>query len=159
MSRVSSKEGLLDGPETVRERVAATIAATATLTREKHANRLIPLAAPATAMTITLPEAIGSGDEYEFVNTAARTSGSLIVIAFAGDVMNGTVAAGITVTSAGLASVFHMTNAYKVTLNITTTGGLGGDRLKFIDGADALWYVTGITFGSGNLATPFTVTS
>jgi len=52
-----------------------------------------------------------------------------------------------------------MTNAYKVTLNGTTTGGKGGDWLKFVDAADATWYVVGQTAGSGTLATPFTVTS
>jgi len=161
MSRVSSKEGLLNEPETVRERVAATLTSGATnlLTRQEHANRLIPVASPAQAKTITLPAAKGTGDEYEFINTAARTSGSLIILAHSGDVMNGTIHYGIASTSASLETVYHMTNAYKVTLNNTTTGGLGGDWLRFIDGADGLWYVQGQVYGSGDLASAFTVTS
>jgi len=159
MSRVSNPSGLLNEPATVAERVAASVATAAvTLTREAHANRVIPLGGAAVGKTVTLPEAIGSGDVYEFFVPAAQTSGSIIVIAFTGDVMDGTVLSA-DVTGADIASAWHMTNAYKVTLNGTTTGGKGGDWLKFVDAADATWYVVGQTAGSGTLATPFTVTS
>jgi len=158
MSRVSNPSGLLNEPATVAERVAASVAATTTLTREAHANRVIPLGGAAVGKTVTLPEAIGSGDVYEFFVPAAQTSGSIIVIAFTGDLMDGSVLAA-DVTGADIASAWHMTNAYKVTLNGSTTGGAGGDYIKFIDGADATWYVTGQVVGSGTLATPFTVTA
>jgi len=63
----------LNEPATVAERVAASVATAAvTLTREAHANRVIPLGGAAVGKTVTLPEAIGSGDVYEFFVPAAR---------------------------------------------------------------------------------------
>jgi len=155
MSRQSI--GLANEPATLAERVV-TVSATATLTKETHANRVILLSGAAVGKTVTLPNADGSGDVYEFIVPVAQTSGSVIIIADSGDLMSGTILT-LDVTGADTATAFHMTNAYKVTLNAGTTGGKGGDRLRFIDGAAGTWYVEGSIAGSGTVATSFTVTS
>jgi hypothetical protein len=56
-------------------------------------------------------------------------------------------------------SSWYMTNASQIALNITTTGGLGGDEFEFVDGASGTWYVKGVTRCSGDKATPLTATS
>jgi hypothetical protein len=56
-------------------------------------------------------------------------------------------------------SSWYMTNASQIALNITTTGGLGGDEFEFVDGAAGTWYVKGVTRCSGDKATPLTATS
>jgi hypothetical protein len=51
-------------------------------------------------------------------------------------------------------SSWFSTNATQISLNITTTGGLGGDYFEFVDGAAGQWYVRGQTRCSGDKATP-----
>jgi len=62
-------------------------------------------------------------------------------------------------TGADVATAF-MTSATsdKVTLNITTTGGLGGDTVEAYDSASGVWTVRVFINGSGTLATPFAAT-
>jgi hypothetical protein len=43
----------------------------------------------------------------------------------------------------------------KYTLNVTTTGGDGGDTLEFVDIATDKWFVDISFHGSGTLATGF----
>ena len=157
MSRQSSKAGLLFDSDTVSDRVVILPAATATLKKEDHANRRLVLdAVNAAAATYTLPKATGSGDEYLIINNGVQTQ-SVVVAALGTDVMSGS-AFGQSET-AGTTDVFHTTaTSDKYTFNVTTTGGLRGDRMRLIDYKAGTWLVHVEFCGSGTLATGFSET-
>jgi hypothetical protein len=116
-------------------------------------------------MVINLPVARGTGDVYKFLNTVARTSGTIIINASAtstpSNVFVGTIAvvAGSNAAAASNLALAYFTSTDDIiTLNITTTGGgWGGDYLELVDGAAARWYVINSRFvgTTGNSATPF----
>jgi hypothetical protein len=55
--------------------------------------------------------------------------------------------------------VFHTSaTSDKYTFNITTTGGLRGDRTELVDFAAGTWLVKILANGSGTLATGFAAT-
>lgn len=130
-------------------------AGTVTLDPNLHANRLILVGFATSAVTIKLPQAVGSGDVYKVLNTVARTSGSLTFqLVNTASVFNVMVESLDSTAVATDTSSWFSTNATQILLNITTTGGLGGDSIEFVDGAAGTWYVKGITRCSGDKVTP-----
>jgi hypothetical protein len=95
------------------------------------------------------------------LNTVTRTSGSLTfnVNGAGSNIMNVMVKSMDSSAVATDTSSWYMTNASSIALNITTTGGLGGDYFEFVDGASGVWYVRGETRCSGDKATPLTATT
>jgi len=158
MSRDSFPSTLANEDATLAERVVTLAAVTQTLTKEEHANRLLVINAVATTdtKTITLPKATGSGDKYEIINNAVQTQ-SVVIAALGADVLAGIARMfGETATTA---DVFHTTaTSDKYTFNITTTGGLRGDRAEFVDYAAGTWLCQIVGTGSGTVATGFTAT-
>jgi len=124
----------------------------------EHVNKLIIVEAEFTnaAQTFTLPKATGSGDTIDILNNIVQTQ-SFVVAALGLDILRGTAWVGSeTATSS---DVFHTTaTSDKYTFNITTTGGLRGDRVQAWDVAAGVWQVQIIANGSGTLATGFTET-
>lgn len=158
MSRQSSKAGLANESSTLAERVVVLTAGSESLTPEAHANRLLIINTELTnaAQTKTLPKSTGSGDEYEIVNNAVLTQ-SLVVAALGADVLSGS--AFIRSETATSTDVFHTTaTSDKYTFNVTTMGGLRGDRVKLVDIAAGTWLVYIEGNGSGTLATGFAAT-
>ena len=154
--------GVANEPQTLEERVKTLPTGATTCTVEDHANRLLLVAAAAAAVTVTLPRATGSGDVYRVLNTVARTSGALTFKVSAStptNLMNVMVKSMDSTAVATDTSAWFMTNATQIALNITTTGGLGGDYFEFVDGAAGTWYVRGETRCSGDKATPLTAAS
>lgn len=130
-------------------------AGTTQLAAETHANKLILVGFATSAVTIKLPQAVGSMDAYKVLNTIARTSGSLIFqLVNTASVFNVMIESLDSTAVATDTSSWFSTNATQITLNITTTGGLGGDYLEFVDGAAGTWYVFGRTRCSGDKVTP-----
>ena len=129
------------------------------LAPETHANRLLVLSTVTSAYTLNLPRAYGTGDTYEFLSPAARTSGSVIINAVATGGTSNFFAGTIWQHSASTDTLVQFTSAsdHIITLNITTTGGAtAGDYLKIVDSAPATWHVVyGMFTTSGNPATPF----
>lgn len=158
MSRKSQLYGEIDS---LADRVVTLPAGTTTLNPEIHAGRLMLAAQAAAAVTVVLPEAVGSGDVYRVLNTVTRTSGALTfkVNTATSNLMNVMVKSMDSTAVATDTTSWFMTNASQIALNITTTGGLGGDYFEFIDGADNQWYVRGETRCSGDKATPLTATT
>jgi hypothetical protein len=160
MSRLSNN---INDRDTVTDRVVfLTGTGTVAINRELHANRhLVINGAAGTAgvditITYTLPPAVGNGDTFKFFNPAARTTASLIFsVASTADVVTGGVAVLPTAAAATDEQFFFSTNATTVTLNCTTTGGLGGDWLEFVDVAAHVWHLRGAVHASGNQTTPF----
>jgi hypothetical protein len=154
--------GVANDNDTLLERVVTVPTGATTFTVEQHAGRLMLAAAAAAAVTVTLPRATGSGDIYRVLNTVARTSGSLIFkvnVIPTTNLMNVAVKSMDSTAVATDTSMWFMTNATQIALNVTTTGGLGGDYFEFIDGAAGTWYVRGETLCSGDKATPLTAAS
>jgi hypothetical protein len=153
MSRLS--EGLAGQSPVI---ISSTAATTLPLNPQDHAGRLVVQNAVVvtSAKTFQLPKATGSGDVYEIINNAVQTQ-SLIVAALGTDVFSGT--AFISGETAGAGDVFHTTaSSDKYTFNITTTGGLRGDRMLCVDWKAGEWLVRVEGNGSGTLATGFSET-
>lgn len=131
------------------------IAITASTTLKRtHANTPIVVNAAA-GLTLTLPAASGTGDEYEIVIGTTVTSNNVIVrVANASDVMAGVAMnaadAGDTVVAYETAS-----DTDTITMNGTTKGGYKGDRIRLKDVASNLWSVSVIGSATGTEATPF----
>ena len=137
--------------------VNVTASATAlALTAALHANRivLVPVITGA-GLTITLPAATGTGDKYTILNNGVQTT-SLTVTALAGDLFYGSaIGFSETVADSGDRFLANESSHIKYVFNITTTGGIGKDRMELIDIATDKWLVHVIFEGSGTLATGF----
>jgi hypothetical protein len=159
MSRQSI--GLENEPSTLGDRVKTLAAGTTVLNAADHAGRLLLAAQAAAAVTVVLPEAVGSGNVYKVLNTVARTSGALTfkVNTATSNIINVAVKSFDSTAVATDTSSWFLTNASQIALNITTTGGLGGDWFEFTDGAVGVWYARGETRCSGDKATPLTATT
>jgi hypothetical protein len=153
MSRQSI--GLANEPQNLDEKVKTLAAGTTTLNPVDHEGRLLLAASAAAAVTVKLPQAVGSGDVYRVRNTVARTSGALTFqLVNTASVFNVLVNSLDSTAVATDTSAWFSTNATQIALNITTTGGLGGDEFEFVDGAAGTWYVKGQTRCSGDKVTP-----
>lgn len=129
---------------------------TLTATAALHDGKIICLDTAAGSV-VTLPAASGSGARFRFLVTVTATSNSHIVkVANASDTITGFVHNH---DVDGTAVAFYKASSTDdtVTLNRTTTGGVLGDELEFIDMKANLWFVKGaITCVEGdNIATPF----
>lgn len=136
-------------------RVVATTATALSLTVTQHAERVLLINTNSTvANTFTLPAATGTGAKFTIINNITQTQGSVVVAAKGTDVISG-VALMFGTTEEAAESFVTSATSDKITLNITTTGGLGGDRIEAIDTASATWTVMVHGIGSGAIATPF----
>lgn len=133
------------------------IAATETavpLTAAAHAERLVILPVITSAgLTITLPAATGTGHRYTVLNNGVQTL-STTITALAGDIFSG-LAKGWHLTAGANDTFAPDGNDIKYTMDVTTTGGDGGDTLVFIDIATDNWWTDITFFGSGTLATGY----
>jgi hypothetical protein len=128
-----------------------TLTATASLTRNVHANTVIVFNA-AGGGTLTLPASTGDGDTYKIAVHTTVTSSLLIKVANATDVIRGGVAvstdvAGITMLAGGTDDT--------ITMNGSTTGGLAGSVVTLTDYKAGFWLVEGFLTSTGSEATPF----
>jgi hypothetical protein len=132
------------------------LTATATLNRS-HANTVLTVNAAA-GLTLTLPAAAGTGDEYTIVIGTTVTSNSVIVrVANATDVMSGLAIAaadgGATVNGWETAA-----DSDTITFNGGTTGGILGDKIVLRDIASGRWSVEVIGAATGTEASCFSAT-
>lgn len=129
--------------------------ATLTVDRDSHAGAVVT-ANRAAGTTITLPASIGKGDEYTFVVGTTISSNSFIVkVANASDTFYGGVSistdiAGVTMLAGGTDDT--------ITMSGSTTGGVAGSFVKFVDVAVNKWLVSGFLASTGTEATPFSAT-
>lgn len=140
----------------ISARVVTTTATALSLTIAEHADRILLVNTNSTvANTITMPVATGSGAKYTIVNNIQQTQGTVVVAASGTlDTFKGVALIGD--TTAETAGAFLTTaTSDKLSMNLTTTGGLGGDQVELIDGAANVWTVRATLTGSGTLATPF----
>ena len=142
---------------------ASIVASTSTalaLTVTQHANRIVDWAPNSSgAATATLPAATGSKERFTIINSIAQTQGSVVVAALGTDVLSG-IAKMFHTTQQASGGGAYLTTATsdKLTMNRTTTGGLGFDKVQVIDWAAGVWMVEAELVGNGALATPFSAT-
>lgn len=162
MSRVSSPAGLFNDDTTRAERVVirtATTDETVVLDRETYVNRTLVMDGIVASgiLQFNLWAAKGTGDTFKYFNNAVQTQ-SVIVAALGADVMSG-VAIGFSQTVGESGDLFLTTaTSDKITMNVTTTGGLRGDYIELTDISSGTWLVRMHFSGAGTLDTPFSET-
>ena len=131
------------------------------ITETEHAGRTLLLGEVGgnAQVTLTLPDATGSGTTYKFVVSVTNTSNYIIKVPDANNTIDGVITFldldGTAVTGYGTAATSDT-----ITLNGTTTGGLLGDHIELIDILADKWHVRGCLRvpTSSNPATPFSAT-
>lgn len=138
-----------------------TITATDAITAAEHAGRINLLGEVGgdALVTLTLPDATGSGDRYKFIVSVVNTSNYVIQVSDASHTMEGGILFATDDSEGnGVTTVSYMTAATSdtITLNGTTTGGAAiGDSVTLIDFGTNLWHVEGHVTASGIENTPF----
>jgi hypothetical protein len=127
-------------------------ASTLTLDRNIHRDATTVINKASTA-TVTLPAAVGSGDEYEVFIGATTTSGNHIIqVANTVDVIQGVL--DVTADIAGTPIPTTATSD-TITMNGGTTGGVLGSWIKLKDVKSGVWRCDGSLIAVGTEATPF----
>jgi len=136
-----------------------TFVATDAITVAEHAGRTLLLGEVGgnAALTLTLPDATGSGATYKFIVTVVNTSNYVIAVPDAANTIDGIM---MYLDEDGTAVTAFPTVAASdtITLNGGTTGGQIGDYLEIIDIAADQYHVRGVQrcLAGVNPATPFT---
>lgn len=131
------------------------IAVTASTTlNDNHVGAPIVVNAAA-GLTLTLPNASGTGRAFEIViGTTVTSSNVVIQVANGSDVMTGVAILGQ--DSADTVVLFETASTSDtMTLNGTTKGGIKGDRIILKDVGPDLWYVQMVGSATGSEASPF----
>ena len=138
-----------------------TFAATDAITETEHAGRtcLLGEVGGNALVTLTLPDATGSGATYKFIVTVTNTSNYVIVAPDSSNTIGGIM---LYLDEDGTAVTAFPTVAATdtITLNGGTTGGIIGDYLELVDIATDKWHVRGTmrVSAGANPATPFSAT-
>ena len=102
----------------------------------------------AAGLTLSLPEATGSGYSYKIVIGTTVTSNAVVIAANGTDTMTGLALSaadgGNTVNGWETAA-----DTDYITFNGSTTGGIKGDIVELVDCADALWSVKVFSSSTG----------
>ena len=138
-----------------------TFTATDAITVAEHAGRTLLLGEVGgnALVTLTLPDATGSGATYKFVVSVANTSNYVIKVPDANNTIAGIM---LYLDEDGTAVTAFPTVAASdtITLNGGTTGGIVGDYLEIVDIATDKYHVRGVmrVAAGANPATPFSAT-
>jgi len=134
--------------------IVTITAASDAITKTEHGGKTIVLSRSG-GIDLTLPEATGSGDKYEFVFGVATADAYTI----AGDDANADFAGTIVGFDGDGEPANGWTDADATSLSFGGTsqarGGSIGDRVIVTDIAADLWAVSGIIAQGGTEATPF----
>jgi hypothetical protein len=126
------------------------VTAALTLDAGKHEGLIVCMNS-ATGFTITLPTASGTGNYFDVLVTTTVTSGNHVVKTGGSDTLVGTVQVSSTATNVSVGC--QSTNS-TITMSGTTTGGLIGSWMHFVDIGTNLWYVDANLVASGTAASP-----
>ena len=135
--------------------------ATDAVTITEHAGRTLLLGEVGgnALVTLTLPDATGSGATYKFIVSVANTSNYVIKVPDADNTIDGIM---MYLDEDGTAVTAFPTVAASdtITINGGTTGGIIGDYLEIVDIAADQYHVRGVmrVAAGANPATPFSAT-
>lgn len=135
------------------------VSATQTINPTAHANKRLILNVAATAVTLTLPAATGTGNIYKFYVQLLNTSTYVIQAGASADEFVGIVVGGDADTAPAVS--LHYDAAIGDNFDTYTFGdvtrGIAGSWVEFHDIATNVWSVKGANIQSGGAeATPFT---
>lgn len=128
--------------------------ATLAVAQATHAGRVVTIN-KADGATVTLPAATGTGSKYSFFVGTTITSSALVFAATGNDIFYGT-AIICNDTDASVSGFETAANTNRVSMDGSTTGGIAGDFVEFIDVATDKWFVRVTGSATGSEATPFT---
>ena len=135
-----------------------TFVATDAITIAEHAGRTLLLGEVGgnALVTLTLPDATGSGATYKFIVSVTNTSNYVIAVPDAANTIDGVM---LYLDEDGTAVTAFPTvpASDTITLNGTTTGGVLGDYLEIVDIAADQYHVRGVMRvpAGSNPVTPF----
>ena len=112
----------------------------------------------AAGIVYTLPAACKEGTWFEFAVSTTVTSNAAKIITGAGtELMVGSIINCDTDTSDAVAiwKSLVATGNVAVSMDGSTKGGIKGDYIKVTKLNSTTWHVTGVTNGTGTVATPF----
>ena len=134
-----------------------SLGATTTLTQREHSGRPILLDATATAVTLTLPAAGGTGMRFEFIVVTTNTSNYVIQVENSTDEMHGQLQGVDHDTSDASVNYPALTGDNFDTITIGDVAeGQQGSYFELIDLAVGVWHVRGQVIQSGGSeADPF----
>lgn len=141
---------------TLSRNVISGLGATRTLNQNESGSLVILDRAAGT--TITLPAAPLPGTEFEFMVGVTVTSNSDKIITGAGtELMVGSVINCDTDTTDTVAIWKALVASSYISVNLdgSTKGGIKGDKVKVTNLNGTTWQVSGVTNGTGSVATPF----
>lgn len=140
-------------------RIVTSTATALSLTLTEHGERIVVVNTNSTvANTFTLPVAAGTGAKFTLLNNVVQTQGTVVFAANGTDVMQGFCTIIDSTGGGGTKTFATSATSDKMSMNLTTTGGLGGDILEAWDISANTWLVMSTFQGSGTLATPFSAT-
>ncbi|MBT7564143.1 MAG: hypothetical protein HN621_05605 [Porticoccaceae bacterium] len=110
-----------------------------------------------TACTVTLPQA-AVGLQYSFVCGATQAGNAVITTQAADGLAGALIVTTAALNSTNLSTSTSLIDSWAatidtLTLNGTTTGGVIGSRIDVVAVSALMWQVSGVTIGSGTLAT------
>jgi len=138
-----------------------TFTATDAVTITEHAGRTLLLGEVGgnALVTLTLPDATGSGATYKFIVTVANTSNYVIKVPDSDNTIDG-IMMYLDEDGTAVSAFPTVAASDTITLNGGTTGGLIGDYLEIVDIAADQYHVRGVmrVAAGANPATPFSAT-
>ena len=138
-----------------------TFTATDAITEIEHAGRTLLLGEVGgnALVTLTLPDATGSGATYKFIVSVANTSNYVIKVPDADNTIAG-IMTYLDEDGTAVTAFPTVAASDTITLNGGTTGGIVGDYLEIIDIAADKYHVRGVmrVAAGANPATPFSAT-
>ena len=149
----------LSGAVNYKRQVTTTGGAYATpiVLTEAQSGRVI-LVDDAAGLDFTLPAIAAAqiGTHFRFLVTTTITSNNFRVTAATGDLLNGAVwLADFDTANTGAYFAANGSSHLVITCNGSTTGGKKGTWLDMTAISATGWFVQGVMFGDGTLATPF----
>lgn len=133
--------------------IAETVtASTVTLTEDAHAGGVVVLNRAA-GVTVTIPDATGSGCVYTLILAADATGDHVIQAPDSSNTMAGVAWLGN--DTAGASCFYTAATSDTITMDGSTKGGLKGAWVQLVDIAADTWSVHLFSEASGTEATPF----
>lgn len=151
---VSSKTGVIDA---INRSVVNVTSSTLTVTSAYKGKVMVANRAAGVVFTLPAATAATVGDSYTFLIGTTITSNNFSVVSVgSSDLFYGSVEMYDTDTAMALAHYApNFSSNYQLTSNGSTTGGVAGQWVTFTClGLDA-WFVEGVCYGTGSVATPF----
>lgn len=143
-------------PSVNRQPVINSLGSTLTLTADKSGSLIIFDRAAGTVVTLPTTPAVGTYFDF-MVSVTVTSNADKVITGSATELLVGSVLNCDTDTSDEVAIWKSLVATANISTNFdgSTKGGIKGDWLRFTCLNSTTWHVTGVTNGTGTVATPF----